>query len=200
MKNVFFIVALLSLSTLSMAQKLKSTNCKSSCNIDPVTEIIEKNHYIFTGSDTTGLNVKSTKITIVEGRKELVKKRKDKDCISENPMDCYIEVMEDIPPVTMNLYTLPNGDKTKEYDIRKEKITVVKKEGGKSNENIVCLKNRSTKLIKKVQQGLIAAGYPLSVNGILDQATNLAVTDFQKSKGMAYGDLTLSTLSALGIK
>ncbi|MBK9736002.1 MAG: peptidoglycan-binding protein [Saprospiraceae bacterium] len=200
MKNVFLIVILLSFSIVSMAQKSKSSGCKATCTTDPVIETVEKIHYIFTGADTTGLNVKMTKITVVEGRKEMVKKRKDKDCISENPMDCFIEVMEDIPPVTMNLYTLPNGDKTKEYDIRKEKINVVKKEGGKSNEDIVCIKNRSTKLIKKVQQGLIAVGYPLSVNGILDQATNLSITDFQKSKGLAYGDLTLSTLAALGIK
>lgn len=197
MKNIFLV-----LLSIFIFSKLTAQNnvCKSTCAMDAVIVEEEKIHYIFTGSDTTGLNVKYTKITIVEGRKDLVKRKKSADCISPNPADCIIEVMEEIPPVTMNLYILPNTEKTNEYEVRKEKIRVIKKEGGQTEVAVVCPKNRSPKLIKRVQAGLKKEGYPVNENGIMDKETEQSITSFQKAKGLPYGDLTLSTLSALGIK
>ncbi|MBK8668954.1 MAG: hypothetical protein IPN89_05600 [Saprospiraceae bacterium] len=51
-----------------------------------------------------------------------------------------------------------------------------------------------------MQSALLALGYPMTINGIMDQATLLSIKDFQQSKKMAYGDLSLETLAALGIK
>lgn len=184
---------------LVTAQNNNSKICKAMLQVDPIIETTEKTHYIFTGSDTTGLNVKMTKITIMEGRTEMVKRR-DKNCTKPNILDCYINVIEEVPPVTMNLYTLAGPDVTTEYDTRKEKVQVVRREAGQQEVDIVCTKNRSKSLINKIQTALIAQGYPLTVNGTLDQATNLSISDFQKSKSLAYGDLTLETLAALGIK
>ena len=182
-----FIIFLLtfSVSGICISQKAKSNTCTATLTQDPIMETVEKTYYIFTGSDTTGLNVKLTTITVLEGQKALVKKKK-KDCDSPKPEDCIEEILEDFPPITMNLFTLESPDVTKEYETRKEKVKVVKKQGGV--------------VIKRIQAALISLGYPLTENGILDQATNLSVTDFQKSKGLAYGDLSLSTLAALGIK
>ncbi len=184
---------------LVTAQNTNSKICKAMLQVDPIIETTEKTHYIFTGSDTTGLNVKMTKITIMEGRTEMVKRR-DKNCTKPNILDCYVSKMEEVPPVTMNLYTLSGPDVTTEYDTRIEKVKVVRREAGQQEVDIVCTKNRSKSLINKIQTALIAQGYPLTVNGTLDQATNLSITDFQKSKSLAYGDLTLETLAALGIK
>ena len=94
MKNVFLILISIFISLSAYSQ---NNVCKSMCTTDPVVVEEEKIHYIFTGSDTTGLNVKSTKITIMEGRKELVKRRKSGDCLSPNPADCMVEVLEEIP-------------------------------------------------------------------------------------------------------
>lgn len=184
---------------LVTAQNNNSKICKAMLQVDPIIETIEKTHYIFTGSDTTGLNVKTTKITIMEGRTEMVKRR-DKNCTKPNILDCYVSKMEEVPPVTMNLYTLSGPDVTTEYDTRIEKVKVVRREAGQQEVDIVCTKNRSKSLINKIQKALIEQGYPLTVNGTLDQATNLSISDFQKSKSLAYGDLTLETLAALGIK
>jgi hypothetical protein len=199
MKSLFTLILSLSLTVILSAQSSKSKECTSQLQIDPVLEEVEKTHYIFTGSDTTGLNVKVTKIKVMEARLEMVKRR-DKNCTSPNIEDCYISVMEEIPPVTMNLYTLPSPDQTEEYEIRKEKVKVEKRAGGQIETPIVCEKNRSKSLINKLQTALIAQGYPLSINGTYDKATQLSVTDFQREKGLAYGDLSLETLAALGIK
>ncbi len=200
MKNFLLVIATSSISIFCIGQSQKNINCTGNLKVDPIIQTQEKIHYIFTGSDTTGLNVKVTKITVAESRTEMVKRRKSIDCDSPNPEDCMTRVLEEIPAVTMNLYTLPGPDKTPEYDIRKEKVNVTTREGGQINESIVCPKNRSSKLIKKVQEALIKQGYPLTLNGIYDQATSLSVTDFQRSKSMPYGDLTLGVLAALEIK
>lgn len=200
MKYGFLMIFSIFAVSFISAQKASNLECTVKCTVDAITESVNKTHYIYTGSDTTGLNVTMTTITIMDARKELVKKRKDKNCISDNPEDCMIEVLEEIPAVTMNLYTLPNTDKTKEYDIRIEKMTVVKREAGLVDEAVVCPKNRTSNLIKKVQAELKKLGYPVASNGILDQSTNLAMVDFQRSNQLPYGDLTLSTLAALNIK
>jgi peptidoglycan hydrolase-like protein with peptidoglycan-binding domain len=110
------------------------------------------------------------------------------------------QVVQEIPPITMNLYTLPNPDNTQEYDIRKEKVNVTVKEASTVTEGIVCPRNRTPKLITLLQQALIKQGYPLSANGQYDQATQLSVTDYQKSKGLPYGDLTLGVLALLDVR
>lgn len=199
MKNFFTIFLSFTISALCIAQSKSNKDCKVLLDVDPIVETVEKKHYIFTGSDTTGLNVKFTKITVVEPKMEMVKRR-NKNCTSLNQEDCFTSTLEEIPAVSMNFYTLPSPDFTNEYEIRKENVKVVKRAAGKEEVSIVCPKNRSKSLIKKVQTSLIALGYPLTVSGNLDQQTLLSIIDFQKVKSLAYGDLTLETLAALGVK
>jgi hypothetical protein len=173
--------------------------CSAPCTIDAITEDKAITHYIFTGDDTTGLDVKLTKIVIVEGKKQLVKRR-DPNCLSSNPVECLKDVYEEIPPVTMNLYTLPDNTKTDQYETRLEIVKVVKRAGGTTDEPIVCIKNRTKSLVSKIQKALIEKGYPLKANGILDQATNLSIVDFQRNASLPYGELSLATVAALGIE
>lgn len=199
MKSIFTLILTFAVSALCIAQSKSTKDCKAMLPFESIEETVEKIHYIFTGSDTTGLNVKVTKITVMEAKKEMVKRR-DKNCTSPNPQECYITVLEEVPAVTMNLYTLPGPDATNEYDTRKEKVQVLKRAAGQQEVSIVCPKNRSKALITKIQNALVAKGYPLVANGILDQQTMLSINDFQKEKSLAYGDLTLETLAALGLK
>jgi hypothetical protein len=167
--------------------------------IDPIYGKKVIKHYIFNGEDTTGLNVKITRITVSDARRELVKRR-DPNCLSPNPVDCIKEAWEVIPPVTMNLYTLPDPSLTDQYDIREETTTVMVKEGKLVEEPIICPNLRTKRLISAVQEALKNKGYPLEVTGNYDTATSLAVIDFQKNVALPYGDLTLATLAALGVK
>lgn len=199
MKNPILVFVSICMTVVCHAQSSRSARCTADLKMDPVIQSVEKTHYIFTGSDTTGLNVKVSKIVVSEGRRELVK-RKIKDCDKPNPEDCMTQVVQEIPPITMNLYTLPSPDNTQEYDIRKEKVNVTVKEASTVTEGIVCPRNRTPKLITLLQQALIKQGYPLSANGQYDQATQLSVTDYQKSKGLPYGDLTLGVLALLDVR
>lgn len=186
-------------STICFGQDSKNARCTADLKVDAVMQKVEKKHFIFTGSDTTGLNVKVTKIKVAEGRKELIKKR-IKDCDKPNPEDCITQVVQDVPPITMNLYTLASPDNTQEYEVRIEQVEEVVKEAGIVTESIVCPRNRTIKLITLLQQALIKKGYPVPVSGEYDQATQLSVQDFQKINGLPYGDLTLGVLALLDVR
>lgn len=199
MRNLLTLTLIACISVICFAQKNNANLCYAALSLDEIREVKEVKHYIFTGADTTGLNVKVTKIKIMEAKKEMVKRR-IKDCTSPNQADCYTQSLEEIPAVTMNMYTLPSPDLTTEYEIRKEKVEVINRPASQSQTPIVCLKNRTKTLITKVQNALVKQGYPVTANGVLDQATMLSVKDFQIQNKLAHGDLTLEVLTALGVK
>lgn len=181
------------------AQNRNNNECTGVLKYDALSEIVEKTHYVFTGTDTTGLNVSMTKITLIDSREEWVK-RKDKNCVSPKPEECVKMVLETLPPVTMNMYTLPGPDVTDQYEVRTEKVRVKTQKEGSKEIPVVCEKNRTSRLISKVQESLITLGYSIEKTGEFDKSTLTAVIDFQKSKGLAYGDLSLETLAALGVR
>lgn len=171
--------------------------CYAEVNVDPIILTEEINHYIFTGEDTTGLNVKKTLITVSPARKETIRKRKSKDCNAPNPADCYTLVETEVPAVTMNLFTLPEPPTSDQYDLRKEVRTTIVREGGMVTKEVLCQKEINQKLVEKIQKLLLKQGYlseKKSVNGLLDTVTLSALTAFQKKNKLAYGALTIETI------
>lgn len=199
MRKLLIVLCFFGFVSLANSQNASNLNCSALLEVGEIVEQIDIVHYIFTGQDTTGLNVKVEKIQITKPRKEMVR-RKVKDCISLDPNDCIVETLEEIPAVTMNLYTLSGPDITDEYETRTETVSQVKREAGLIDTPIICPSNRSKKLIERVQSALIERGYPLSVNGELDQATLLSIIDYQRENNLPYGDLTLEVVASLGVR
>jgi hypothetical protein len=66
---------------------------------------------------------------------------------------------------------------------------------------VLCETNASPGLVSRLQQALRGAGYdPGPIDGQLGSKTLEAVEDFQRTKGLARGGVTLETLQALGVK
>jgi peptidoglycan hydrolase-like protein with peptidoglycan-binding domain len=66
---------------------------------------------------------------------------------------------------------------------------------------ILCETNVSPQLISRIQSALRMAGHdPGPIDGVLGQQTRRAVTEYQKKKGLASGELTYRTLESLGVK
>ncbi|MEZ4909568.1 MAG: hypothetical protein R2774_01775 [Saprospiraceae bacterium] len=195
MKGKFTILFIL-FAHLAISQ---SKSCFTKCTIDAIQEENIVKHYIFTGSDTSGMNVKKSMITVAPARSIQVRKF-DKNCTKPNPQDCYYTKVENIPPVTMNLYTLSDPSITDQYEIKEETITVVKSPAKEVEKEVICEQNRTTALIKKIQEGLIVQGFPIDATGVWDEPTRLSLNAFQKSNKLAYGDMTLESLALLGVE
>ena len=177
----------------------QTKSCFSKCTVDAIQEEKIIKHYIFTGSDTTGMQVEKTLITVAPAKSIQVRKF-DKNCTKPNPQDCYYYKVENIPPVTMHLYTLKDPSVTDQYDIKEETVMVEQAPAKEVEKEVICDANRTTTLIKKIQHGLIAKGYPIEENGEWDEPTKLSFVAFQKSNKLAYGDMTLETLALLGVE
>lgn len=199
MRFSLIIVLLALFANNIFAQNTKNLSCTAELTVDPIIQEKEIIHHVFIGNDTTGLNLVLKKIIIKEGKYDWVNKKKI-DCHSINAADCIEKVWEYIPPVSMNLYVLQDIEASDEYEIKKEKVQYLVREGSTKLYQVLCDKNRTPTMIKKIQKALIEKGYPLQPNGILDQATNLAITDFQRTQFMAYGDISLELLASLNIK
>jgi hypothetical protein len=66
---------------------------------------------------------------------------------------------------------------------------------------VLCETNASPGLVTRLQQALRGAGYdPGPIDGQVGSKTLEAVEDFQRTKGLARGGITLETLQALGVK
>lgn len=66
---------------------------------------------------------------------------------------------------------------------------------------VLCETNMSSELIMKVQQALSQAGFnPGPIDGKYGSQTHAAVRAYQKTKGLAEGELTYETMESLGVK
>ncbi len=66
---------------------------------------------------------------------------------------------------------------------------------------VLCETNMTPRILTDLQSALKAAGFdPGPVDGQIGSRTLRAVDDYQRTKGMERGGLTLSTLSSLGVK
>ena len=66
--------------------------------------------------------------------------------------------------------------------------------------SVLCADQRTTDIMERLQQALTHAGFQVKTTGIADESTLSAVTAYQKSRGMAFGDITLEVLQELGVE
>jgi peptidoglycan hydrolase-like protein with peptidoglycan-binding domain len=65
---------------------------------------------------------------------------------------------------------------------------------------VLCETNLTPDMVSKIQDALMKAGYdPGPVDGMLGAQTQSAIQSYQKSKGLAEGDLTYETVESLGV-
>jgi hypothetical protein len=65
---------------------------------------------------------------------------------------------------------------------------------------VLCETNITSDTVSKIQDALIKAGHdPGPVDGMLGPQTQSAIRSYQKSKGLAEGDLTYETIESLGV-
>lgn len=66
---------------------------------------------------------------------------------------------------------------------------------------VLCETNINKDIVSRVQQALITAGFnPGTPDGVIGGATLRAVDEYQRSKGLPRGGLTIRTLESLGVK
>lgn len=128
-----------------------------------------------------------------------------------------VEVKVMVEPPTTKKVTIPAKERTvlvrklvEPADVRKieipaqyETVYEVQKEAAGQMEwrPILCSTNASVDLIRKLQVALQEKGYnPGSIDGVLGAGTMEAIRRYQRTKGIAQGQLTIEVMKELGVE
>lgn len=67
-------------------------------------------------------------------------------------------------------------------------------------EEALCQRDVTPKVIHALQEKLLASGYQLEKNGIMDDATKAALWKYQKDNRLPVGSVNIKTLEQMGLK
>ncbi len=131
-----------------------------------------------------------------------VTKKADKDCESDDPNDCLVWCLIDVEELTKEVKIPINPSLAGElsYEVYESK-KLISKGGWTEWREVVCGKDVTKDLVKKVQFALVEKGYlgETGINNILGKETKAALVLFQKENELPVGQLDFETLASLGI-
>jgi hypothetical protein len=157
---------------------------------------------VFTGDETKeDVKIETREITISPTAKKWEKKPSTRDCLSDDPNDCLVWCIVDVPAKIETYKILLDTTQSPNFemmDIKQEKLV---SKGGYTEWKETLCENRITKaLINKLQTSLKNQNfYTAEVNSTLDTKTKAALADYQRANYLPVGQLDFETLNALGI-
>lgn len=129
------------------------------------------------------------------------KKVVDKNCLSDDPKDCLVWCLVNVPAQSKTLVVVNDTLLTDNYEIITENRSELVQEGGFTEwRKVICDKDLNTDISIQIQEQLKTRGlYEGDINGILKSETREALVHFQKINGLPVGQLDLDTLDALEV-
>ncbi|MEL6924145.1 MAG: hypothetical protein AAFO94_08865 [Bacteroidota bacterium] len=181
-------------------ENAKPGACYAKCLHGDKFETVSHDYYIYTGDVTTeNVALETIKLEIKPAQEKWVKKRTDKNCLSNNPEDCKVWCLVNIPAETVEFMAVKDTSQTDNY--RVESITqysLYQKGGFTDWREVLCSNQVTPQFISALRVALSEKGY--AAIGISDQLTQddkKALTQFQKDHNLPIGQLDLETISAL---
>jgi len=152
-------------------------------------------------NNDNAVGVKRTISVIISPATTRWEKRKaDPNCQSENPEDCMVMCLVDVPAVIEAYYvstdTLINHQKNTEISFKRFK----KVYGETCWNEVLCEKDITYDKILALQQALNNKGYNVgAADGLLNYITKAQLKKFQTENGLPEGNLNIETLKILGV-
>ncbi len=172
--------------------------CYAECEIPK--QYPRKEFYPFFTGDTTQekVDLQVKKVVIQNASTKWVKKRVDKNCISNDPDDCMVWCLEEIPAVETAVVAMKDTTQSKNFEMRK--IEFIDPGGYAEWRPAVCEDELTEELIMKVQSSLKEKGFFKGrINGKLDSRSKNYLLNFQEVSRLPMGALDYETLEALNI-
>ena len=176
--------------------------CYAKCLIPDQTEIYYEELFMFTGNiDNTDAAIETIQYQVTEPSTKWVKKKADKNCLSDDPEDCLVWCLVEVPAEYESITVVTDTTTTREFqvvDIEKERLVM---EGGYTEwREVICEKDIDHFLVEAVQTALQERGfYNGTIGGKMNNRVKEALVAFQTSNGHPVGQLDVETLDGLGI-
>ncbi len=179
--------------------------CYSRCMIPDQYESHSTPIIEYTGDKYNDPNVEPKRIIVKEASSKWVKKKTDKNCLSNNPDDCLVWCLVENKGEFYDYYTVVDTTLNKEFINKEIEYEVLISRGGYTEwKQVVCDVQISKKLYRDVYSALIERGYSIGGNinhieGFMPE-TKAALIKFQKDNNLPMGQLDLETLALLGVE
>lgn len=182
--------------------KFKDGKCYAKCLIPDQIELYSQEYPIYTGNELEeNVKVIIKEIEIEPKTTKWVKKKADKNCISNNPNDCLVWCLIEVPAITKELKILVDTTQSLNYELQSiDYKHIVSKGGFMEWKEVLCKKNISKQIIGQIQNSLKENGYFRGTESFeLDRKTKNSLAKFQEDNKLPIGHLDYETLDILGI-
>ncbi len=180
----------------------RNGKCFAKCLfIDKVVTEIEE-YTVYTGNENEeDVEVIAKQIVIQPAQTKWVKKKADRNCLSNDPDDCLVWCLVEEKPKVRTVYVLADTTQSKNYKVEKieKEVNRIK---GRSFEwkEVACEEDLTPAVIGEIQRALYANRYyEGETSSEFDSATKNALINFQEDSNLPIGQLDFETLDALGV-
>lgn len=158
---------------------------------------------VFTGlKKEEGVALDTIEWESAPARTEWQKKKADKNCLSDDPEDCLVWCLVNIPADMETLVIVIDTTQTDNYEM----VEVDRKELAEAGaytewKEVLCENQITPSIVTKIQEELYSRGYySSSISGKYENTTRNALIDFQKANALPIGQLDFESLDALGVE
>jgi len=176
----------------------KPGSCYAKCIMPPLMEYDTLNLAIYTEDDhQSNPKVDTRTIVTTPASTMWTKKKADVNCLSDNPEDCLVWCLEEVPAIVETHHVLTDTIGSDDYRIKEVLIGEILSPCRTDWKEILCADE-----MESIKPQLSAR---LSDLGYLDLATadfgvvKKALIAYQKANGLPRGNLDFETLDALGV-
>ncbi|MEM9547479.1 MAG: peptidoglycan-binding domain-containing protein [Bacteroidota bacterium] len=176
--------------------------CFAKCLMPDKYETYEEDIIVFTGADSETKGVILEEIVLSPATTTWEKKIADRNCMSNNPDDCLVWCLIEVPEVTKEYLIVTDTNLIKEFRIEKITYQELVKAGGFTEwREVICAADIDKRLYIRIQETLIKKGFGDNIvpNGVVSRPTKEALVNYQKLNGLPVGALDMETLTSLGI-
>ncbi len=177
--------------------------CYAKCLIEDQygQEIISLIEY--TGDDYESEYIELQTVELSPATEKWVRKIADPSCLSDNPDDCLVWCLVEVPSEEIERYVVLDTTIIQDYVIEEYDQKYLIKAGGFNEwKEVVCAKDITTSFIQTIEQRLFEEGYIMELigDGVNSAFIKSALAKYQKENGLPLGNFNLETIKALNVK
>ncbi len=182
--------------------KFKDGKCHSKVLVPDKTNNHSEEYAVYTGNELEeDVDIEIKKIIVKPSTTKWVKKKADRNCMSDNPDDCLVWCLVEVPEEAEEFKILLDTSQSKNYEIKNIQYDLVTDQGGYTAWiEVLCEKDLTKQLIGKIQNALKENNfYEGKITLVYDAETKNSLTSFQQENNLHVGGLDFETLDVLGI-
>ena len=162
---------------------------------------------VYTGDENyEDVDIETKEIILKPASTEWIKKKSDRKCLSDDPNDCLVWCLVDVPAEKVTYNILKDTSQSTNYEMKEIKQETLTKKGGYTEwKEVLCENQIDESIYQQIKLGLInndflEAEVANELPSGFGTQMKSSLTQFQRANGLPVGQLDLETLDILGVE